>query len=62
MGTVFGSSTADYKMYNNVMDKVKEMGIEVEILENQEYQVQRIEVITDDVSSHIDTLNGLEGG
>ncbi len=57
MGAVFGSSTADYEMYDKVMDMVKEKGIEVEILETQEFQVQRITITTDDISSSVDALN-----
>ena len=57
MAAVFGSSTADYEMYGKVMNKVKEKGIEVEILETQEYQVQRITIVADDVTSMVDTLN-----
>jgi L-serine dehydratase len=57
MAAVFGSSTADYEMYGKVMDKVRQKGVEVEILEIQEYQVQRITIETDDVTSMVDTLN-----
>jgi len=57
MAAVFGSSTADYEMYGKVMDKVKEKGIEVEILETQEYQVQRITIVAEEVTSMVDTLN-----
>lgn len=57
MAAVFGSSTADYEMYGKVMDKVRQKGVEVEILEIQEYQVQRITIVADDVTSMVDTLN-----
>jgi L-serine dehydratase len=57
MGAVFGSSTSDHDMYDKVMAEIKEKGIEVEVLETQEYQVQRITVITDNMSSTVDTLN-----
>ncbi len=57
MAAVFGASTADYEMYAEVMGKVKEKGIEVEILEIKEYQVQKITIMTDDVNSKVDTLN-----
>ncbi|MDD4569870.1 MAG: serine dehydratase [Tepidanaerobacteraceae bacterium] len=57
MAAVFGSSTSEYEMYGEVMDKIKGKGIEVEILEVQEYQVQKITIETDDVTSMVDTLN-----
>ena len=57
MAALFGASTADYEMYAKIMEKVKEKGTEIEILQTQEYQVQRISIITDDVSSEVDALN-----
>ena len=57
MAAVFGSSTADYEMYGKVMDKVRQMGIQVEILEIQEYQAQKITIETDEMTSMVDTLN-----
>jgi len=57
MGAVFGASTADYKMYKEVMELVEKMGIEVEILQADEHQLQRITIETDGVSSVVDSLN-----
>jgi L-serine dehydratase len=57
MGAVFGASTADYKMYKEVMKLVEKMGIEVEILQADEHQLQRITIETDGVSSMVDSLN-----
>ena len=57
MGAVFGVSTSDYSMYAEVMGKVEKMGIQVDILEVEEFQLQRITIETDDVCSMVDTLN-----
>lgn len=57
MGAVYGSSTADGKMYKEVMDLVEKEGIEVEILKDEEYQVQRVTVITDEGEFMVDALN-----
>ncbi|WP_213996275.1 L-serine ammonia-lyase, iron-sulfur-dependent, subunit alpha [Tepidanaerobacter syntrophicus] len=57
MAALFGTSTADYEMYGKIMDKIKETGIEVEILETQEYQVQRITIVAEETTSMVDTLN-----
>lgn len=57
MAALFGTSTADYDMYGKIMDKIKEMGIEVEILETQEYQAQRITIVAEEINSMVDTLN-----
>ena len=57
MGAVFGAGTGDYNMYNEAVDKVKEMGIAVEIKENEEYGIQKIIVETDEMICMVDTLN-----
>lgn len=57
MGAIFGASTADYKMYKEVMELVEKMGIQVEILQADEHQLQRITIETDGVSSMVDSLN-----
>ncbi len=57
MGAVFGATTADYKMYSQIMQKVKDMGIDVEISEVQEYQLQKITIETTQTSVMVDTLN-----
>lgn len=57
MGAVFGSSTSDYRSYDQAVEKVRNLGIEVEIKETQEHQVQRITIETDQVSSQVDSLN-----
>ncbi len=57
MGAVFGSPTSDYKMYGEAVAKVKEMGIEVEIVEGHEEQIQKITIQTDRMTCWVDTLN-----
>lgn len=57
MAAVFGSSTSDYKMYDQVMEKVKQKGIKVEIQEIEEHQAQKITIETDELSSSVDALN-----
>lgn len=57
MGAVYGSSTADDKMYKEVMDLVKKENIEVEIAKVNEYQVQKITIITDEGTYMVDSLN-----
>lgn len=57
MGAVFGASTSDYEMYNKSVAMVKEMGIEVDILEGHEESIQRITIETDEMTSMVDTLN-----
>lgn len=57
MGAVFGASTADYQMYNVSVQKVVEMGIEVEIVEGHEESIQKITIETDEMTAMVDTLN-----
>lgn len=57
MGAVFGASTSDYAMYNKAVDKVKEMGVEVVILEGHKESLQRITIETDEMTCWVDTLN-----
>jgi L-serine dehydratase len=44
-------------MYKEVIKLVEKMGIEVEILQADEHQLQRITIETDGVSSMVDSLN-----
>lgn len=57
MAAVFGASTADHKMYAEIMETVEKMGIEVEVLKAEEYQLQRITIKTDEMTSVVDALN-----
>lgn len=57
MGAVFGSSTADYKMYKEGIGKMNEMGIEVEVVKSEEYSIQKITIETEKSVVMIDTLN-----
>lgn len=57
MGACFGAHTGDGKMYHEVMEKVKAEGIEVEVREVDEAQLQRITVIATEQSSMVESLN-----
>ena len=57
MGAAFGSSTSDYKMYKMAIQKVREAGIEVNIVESAEAYVQKITIETDQMTCWVDTLN-----
>ncbi len=57
MGAVYGSSTADGKMYKEVMELVEKEGIEVEIVKVDEYQVQRVTIVTEAGAFTVDALN-----
>lgn len=57
MGAVYGSSTADGKMYKEVMERVEKDGIKVDIVENEEYQIQKITIFTDEGTYMVDALN-----
>lgn len=57
MGAAFGAKTSDYEAYNNAVSRVKEAGIEVEVKENQEPQIQKITIETDEMTCFVDTLN-----
>ncbi|WP_352419329.1 L-serine ammonia-lyase, iron-sulfur-dependent, subunit alpha [Proteiniborus sp.] len=57
MGAVYGASTADGKMYKEVMELVEKEGIAVEIVKDDEYQVQRITIETDQGTYMVDALN-----
>ncbi|SDZ39643.1 2-hydroxymethylglutarate dehydratase [Proteiniborus ethanoligenes] len=57
MGAVYGASTADGKMYKEVMELVEKEGIQVEIIKDEEYQVQRVTIETDEGTFMVDALN-----
>jgi len=57
MGAVYGASSADGKMYKEVMERVKADGIEVVINEVDEYQLQRITIETTEGKSVVDARN-----
>ncbi|HHW07525.1 MAG TPA: serine dehydratase [Clostridia bacterium] len=57
MGACFGAHTGDGQMYHQVMDKVKAAGIEVEVKEVDEPQLQRITVMATERSSMVESLN-----
>lgn len=57
MGAVYGASTADGKMYKEVMGLVEKEGIAVEIVKVEEHQVQRVTIETDQGTYMVDALN-----
>lgn len=57
MGAVYGASTADGKMYKEVMELVKQDNIEIEIVKVDEFQVQRVTLETNEGKYMVDTLN-----
>lgn len=57
MGAVYGASTADGQMYREVMERVKQDGIEVEINQVDEYQQQRVTIEASDGGSVVDARN-----
>jgi L-serine dehydratase len=57
MGAVYGASTADGLMYKEVMDRVKEDGIEIAINQVDEYQLQRVTIEASDGGSMVDARN-----
>ena len=57
MGAVFGSPTSDYDMYKSSIDKMNELGIDVEVIMAKEYSLQRITIETEKDTVVVDALN-----
>ena len=57
MGGVYGASTEDGKTYAEALDKVKADGIAVEILEVQDYQLQKVSLTASESNSMVAALN-----
>lgn len=57
MGAVYGAHTGDGKMYHEVMGKVLARGVEVEIMQIDEPQAQRITVLASERDAMVDSLN-----
>ncbi len=57
MGAVFGASTDNYQEYNTSVDRVKEMGIAVEIIKGNKESIQKISIETDKMTVWVETLN-----
>ena len=57
MAAIYGAGTDNSKLYREVMDKVKAAGIEVEILQASESQMQRITVEASEKNGMVQTLN-----
>ena len=57
MGAVFGSSTADYKMYKEAIGKMHSIGIEIDVVKGTEYSIQKVTIETEETTVMIDALN-----
>ena len=57
MAAVFGASTDNAQLYREIMDKVKNAGITVEMLEVDEPQLQRITVYAKEQNSMVESFN-----
>jgi L-serine dehydratase len=57
MGGVFGASTDDIKMYNQVLKLVREKGIKIVISQVDEPEVQRIRIEATGRDGAVDALN-----
>ncbi len=57
MGAVYGASTADYDAYNTSVNKVIEEGIQVDIIEGTEPSIQKITIVTDEMTAEVYALN-----
>ena len=57
MGAVFGSPTSDYDMYKNSIDKMNELGIDVEVVMAKEYGLQNITIETEKETVFVNALN-----
>jgi L-serine dehydratase len=57
MAAVFGCGTDDYAMYREIIKKVRELGIEVDIQEIADYQLQRVTIETQEQGAMVESLN-----
>ncbi|MBP2656190.1 MAG: hypothetical protein H6Q73_3759 [Firmicutes bacterium] len=57
MAALYGCNTDDAKMYREIMDRVREAGIKVEIVEGDEAQLQRITIYATKQNAMVDSLN-----
>lgn len=57
MAAVDGAATSDVEAYKGILEKVRKLGIEVEITEIKEPSVQRVTVVTDEQNGMVDSLN-----
>jgi L-serine dehydratase len=57
MGAAYGASTADGAMYRSVMDRILADGIEVQIRQVEEYQVQRVTIEAGERNAFVDARN-----
>ncbi|MDR1487455.1 MAG: serine dehydratase [Deltaproteobacteria bacterium] len=57
MSGVYGAATDDARLYLEVIDKVKKDGVEVEILEAQEHQLQKVSLTASAGNSMVAALN-----
>ena len=57
MGAVFGASTKDIEMYQKVLKEVSNKGIEVNVFQIDEPEVQRMTIVATEVNAMVDALN-----
>ena len=57
MGAVLGASTRDIKAYNSVLKEVSKRGIEIEITQIEQPEVQRITIEATERTAMVDSLN-----
>jgi L-serine dehydratase len=57
MGAVLGASTRDIKAYNSVLKEVTRKGIEIEITQIEQPEVQRITIEATERNAMVDSLN-----
>ena len=57
MGGVYGATTEDGQAYAEVMERVKNDGVKVEILEVPDYQKQKVSLIADGAGASVTALN-----
>jgi len=57
MGAVLGASTRDIKAYNSVLKEVSRKGIEIEITQIEQPEVQRITIEATERNAMVDSLN-----
>ncbi len=57
MAAVFGAGTDNSKLYREIMDKVAKQGVEVEIIQVEEPQLQRISIEATERNAMVETLN-----
>jgi L-serine dehydratase len=57
MAAIDGAGTSDAEAYKDIMERVKKLGIKVEILELKDPEVQKVSVMADEQNSMVNSLN-----